>query len=172
MEYGIHMRAGCMCNPGACLLSVTQGEDGAPRDEAVALLKKRGSCDDMSDFVWRPGDVQGYPVGVLRVSLGAYTNKQVPALLASASALYRNIESFSLPEMRRWPSGCRHVFGFHSWHILLKRSGRTSGQKEATSHGPFFLRCFCNPVPNSRLQRQKERFRKRHEHLLNAGLCQ
>jgi len=100
MRYGIHLRGGCMCNPGACVLAVT-GASGVPRQPVVGApprrcapaqpaprllrslrrdlltfsspadyLKKRGSCDDQSDFV------QGHPVGALRASLGAYTNKR------------------------------------------------------------------------------------------------
>ena len=64
-----------MCNPGACLLDVTQGPFGAPKQKAIAHLKARGSCDDISDYVWRDGDPQGRPVGVLRASLGAYTSQ-------------------------------------------------------------------------------------------------
>jgi len=72
MKSNIHLRGGCMCNPGACVLAVSKNID---QDKVTSLLKERGSCDDMSDFV------DGHPVGAIRASIGAYVTKNDVDLL-------------------------------------------------------------------------------------------
>ena len=57
--YGLHLRTGCVCNPGACydLLGITS-------KEVIEFSSKRTSCHDAQDFY------NGKPTGGIRLSFG------------------------------------------------------------------------------------------------------
>eukprot|EP01107_Rhizomastix_libera_P009045 TRINITY_DN2481_c0_g1_i1.p1 TRINITY_DN2481_c0_g1~~TRINITY_DN2481_c0_g1_i1.p1 ORF type:complete len:579 (+),score=100.46 TRINITY_DN2481_c0_g1_i1:32-1738(+) len=58
-EYGIHLRTGCNCNPGACY-----GYLGLTSEEVMRFALEKSSCGDEHDII------EGKALGAVRVSFG------------------------------------------------------------------------------------------------------